>query len=109
MNEDTGVGLLDLDRNVAAHQMVEDLPGPIDRRLPAAVNGPLGPDLDLGMDELAHRRPVARAEGGQEAASELFRILDLSTAQVLGEAARLVAETRLACEAEPQCDHAESK
>jgi hypothetical protein len=35
------------------------------------MDGSLGSDLDLGMDELAHRRLVARAEGGQEAASEL--------------------------------------
>src|SRR5829696_4658657 len=34
----------------------------------------LGADLDFRVDELAHRRPVARAEGGQETASELIRI-----------------------------------
>ena len=71
MDQDPVVGLLDLDRDVAADQVVEDLARPLHRRLAAAVDGPLGADLDLGMDELAHRRPVARAEGGQEAASEL--------------------------------------
>jgi hypothetical protein len=34
------------------------------------VDGSLGPDLDLGVDELAHRRPIARADGDQEAADE---------------------------------------
>jgi hypothetical protein len=36
------------------------------------MDGPLGADLDLGVDELAHRRLVARAQGGQEAANELI-------------------------------------
>jgi hypothetical protein len=35
------------------------------------MDGSLGSDLDLGVDELADRRLVASAEGGQEAASEL--------------------------------------
>jgi hypothetical protein len=51
--------------------VVEDLSRPLHRRKPAAVDGPLGADLDVGVHELAHRCLVARAEGGQEAADEL--------------------------------------
>jgi hypothetical protein len=36
------------------------------------MDRPLGADLDLRMDELARRYPVARREGGQEAASKLL-------------------------------------
>jgi hypothetical protein len=39
------------------------------------VDLPLGPDLDLGMNELAQRLPVALAEGGEEAASELVLVV----------------------------------
>src|SRR4029077_888068 len=106
VDQDPRVRLLDLDRDVAADQMVVDLPGPFDRRLPAAVHRPLRADLDLGMDELAHRRLVAIAECGQEAASELLGG-QLSTAQGLCEIPRLIAEARLPGEAEADTDRPE--
>jgi hypothetical protein len=52
--------------------VIELLARPRDRRLAATVHRPLGADLDLRMDEPAHRIPVAVAECGQEVASELF-------------------------------------
>jgi hypothetical protein len=38
------------------------------------VDRALGVDGDVGMDELAHRRPVALTEGDQEAANELVGV-----------------------------------
>src|SRR4249919_609593 len=93
------------------------------------MDPPLRPDLDLGMDELAHRLTVARAQGGQEAASELLTrqngalptpsgLLHRSTlpstshspaAQVLDEAPRLVAEACIAPEAERDTDQTEQQ
>ena len=71
MDQHAARGVLDRDRHVAPDEVVEDLARPFDRSDAAAMDGALGADLDLGMDELAHRRLVALAEGGQEAASEL--------------------------------------
>jgi len=68
------------------------------------MDGSLGSDLDLRMDQLAHRRRVARAEGGQEAARKLSRI-QLPTAQGLGQALRLVAEAGLSDGAKDDADH----
>jgi hypothetical protein len=72
------------------------------------VHGALCPDLNLVMDELAHRQRVALAESGQEAAGELLRG-QLPTTQVLGQAPWLVAEAGLPCEAEAEGDQAESE
>jgi hypothetical protein len=74
VDEHPARGPLDLDWHIPPHQVIEDLPRPLCRRDAAAVNGSLGADLDLGVDELADRRPVARAEGGQDAASEFVRV-----------------------------------
>ena len=63
------------------------------------MDGALGADLDLGMDELAHRLLVARAEGGQEAADELRPDLRRSRylpRRLAMKLLRLIAEARLA-------------
>src|SRR5918995_1960668 len=72
VDENPVLGVLDLDRRIAANEVIEYLARPLDRRAPAAVHLPLGADLDFRVDELAHRRPVARGQGGQEAANDLI-------------------------------------
>jgi hypothetical protein len=59
------------------------------------MDGALGANLNLWMDKLAHRRPVAPAEGGQETAGELIaRVSQLLAPQALDPLLRASAEAR---------------
>jgi len=103
MDEDAAGAMLDRDRDVAADQVPEGLPGPLDRRLAPAMDCALGADLDFGVDEPAHRLPITLAEGGEEAADELVCVPDrvpLAPAELVEEPPRLVAEARVPDEAQ---------